>query len=67
MIKLVGVGLALALSLAACVTDDDVGTPPQTGDDQEDQSGSDDVNVPDLDPTKPCAAFDGKTDGPCAP
>lgn len=63
--------LALALLLAACVTDDDVGTPPQPTEDQDDPQ-SDDDRVP-IDPTTglpeqpTCASFDGKGDIPCAP
>lgn len=73
MTKLVGAGFALALSLAACVTDDDVGTPPQPTDGQEDEAEADHDRVP-IDPssglsepTTPCASFDGKEDDPCAP
>jgi hypothetical protein len=66
MTKLVCAGFALALSLAACVTDDDVGTPPQPTDGQDDetQTGSDPVEP---DPNLPCASFDSKGDGPCVP
>ncbi len=70
MTKLVCAGLALALSLAACVTDDDVGTPPQPTVDQGDESQPDDDRVP-VDPTDdapvPCASFGGKGDSPCVP
>ncbi len=68
MTKLVCAGLAIALSLAACVTDDDVATPPT--DDQSDDSQADDDRVP-IDPSDklptPCASFDGKGDSPCVP
>ena len=72
MSKLHGVALALALSLAACVTDDDVGTPPQTTDGSDDSAEPGDDRVPinpgdEITPPTGCAHFEGKGDGPCTP
>lgn len=71
MTKVVCACFALALSLGACVTEDDIGTPPQPAEGQDDGAQSDDDRVP-VDPTDElpeptCAGFDGKGDNPCAP
>lgn len=64
---------ALALSLAACVTEEDIGTPPQPVDGQDDESQEDDDRQPIdpgsglSDPGPTCVQFGGKGDGPCAP
>jgi hypothetical protein len=63
--------LALALLLAACVTDDDVGTPPQPTVGENDPQDDDDRDPIDpidgLPDDSTCASFDGKGDTPCAP
>ncbi|HEY5921146.1 MAG TPA: hypothetical protein VIV11_05725 [Kofleriaceae bacterium] len=72
MTKLACAAFALAISLAGCVIDD-VGTPPPSTDEQDEET-TDEDGVP-IDPSStlpedaPCAAtsFDDKGDGPCAP
>lgn len=68
MTKLATAAIALALSLSACVTDD-VGTPPQPTDGQDDESDDDLTPIDPASelPDTPCAQLGGKGDGPCAP